>query len=92
MKQSLTLDCLRFIVFDFNTSQALLCFLSVMYSSNFSLFHRDKILNPIQAGGLTLFKFWYFVIIQGVPRICQNPAHTKPLFGIHLLDVQGVRT
>ena len=49
MKQSLTPDCSRFLVFDFNTSQALLFFLSVMYSCNFSLFHRDKILNPIQA-------------------------------------------
>ena len=49
MKQSLTPDCSRFLVFDFNGSQALLCFLSVMYSCNCSLFHRDKILNPIQA-------------------------------------------
>ena len=42
MKQSLTPDCLRFLVFDFNTSQALLCALSVMYSCNFSLFHREN--------------------------------------------------
>ena len=41
--------CSRFLAFDFNSSQALLCFLSVMYSCNFSLFHGDKNLNPIQA-------------------------------------------
>ena len=25
-------------------------------------------------------------------RICVSPAHTKPFFWIHLLDVQGVGT
>ena len=49
MKQSLTPDCSRFLIFDFNTSQTLLFFLSVMYSCNFLLFHGDKIVSPIQA-------------------------------------------
>ena len=59
MKQSLKPDCSRFLVFDFNTSQALFCVLSVMYSCNFSLFHRDNILNPIQA------RLFYPLKVQG---------------------------
>ena len=47
MIQSLTPDCSRFLVFHFNTSQALLCVLSVMYNYNFSLLHRNKILSSV---------------------------------------------
>ena len=56
----------RLLVFDFNISQALLCFFSVMYGCNVSLFHRDKILNLIQARlfhRLTLFRLGYLVMI-----------------------------
>ena len=29
-------------------------------------------------------------ILQGVSKNCENPAHTKPLFWIYLLDMQRV--
>ena len=32
------------------------------------------------------------MVIQGVPKNCENPAHTKPLFWKYFLDVQGVGT
>ena len=82
MKQSLTPDCSRFLVFDFDTSQALLCFLSVMYSCNFSLSHTDKILNPIQARLFLTFSpiqamVFCYHIGRGTPSV-------SPLFVVQL--------